>query len=59
MVVQNNTERIQELERKVGDSSEISEKFGIAIRELPLPVGRSELDLVREALSQIGAPGID
>ena len=58
-VVQDNVDRITELERKVGDSDEISERLGITIRELPLPEGRSELDLVREALFQIGAPGID
>ena len=58
--VQKNTERITELEKKIGDSSEIAERLGIVIRNLSLPgEGKSELQHVREALSQIGAPGLD
>ena len=58
--VQVNTGRIEELERKVGNSSEIAERFGIIIRNLQLPdEGKSELQHVRESLHQIGASGLD
>ena len=54
LTVQSNTERIRELENKVGGSDEISEKFGLLIRNLPLPPsGKSDLDQVRDALSHI------
>ena len=58
--VRGNTDRITELEAKVGGPDQISEKLGLAIRNLPLPaVGSSELDNVREALTEIRAPGVD
>ena len=57
--VRDNSNRIRELEKKVGDSDSIAEKLGLCLRGLPLPEGRSELDNVKDALSQIGAPGVD
>ena len=52
--------RIRELEAKVGDSSEISEKLGLAVRNLPLPTsGQSELENVRAALNEVRAPGVE
>ena len=47
-----NTQRIQELENKIGDESVVSEKLGLAIRNLPLPInGQTELDNVRHVLA--------
>lgn len=58
--VQDHSYRIRELEAKVGDPSQISEKLGLAVRNLPLPTpGLSELDNVRAAFSEIKAPGIE
>ena len=58
--VKSNSERIKELEAKVGNADEISEKLGLVIRNLPMPVeGMSELENVREALIEIRAPGVD
>ena len=55
-----NEQWIQELENKIGAADEVSEKLGLAIRNLPHPpYGRSELDNTRDALAQINAPGID
>ena len=52
--VQSNTEWITELENKVGSSEEISERLGLLIRNLSIhPVGKSELDQFRDALSHI------
>ena len=52
--------RIRELEAKVGDSSDISEKLGLAVRNLPLPTsGQSELENVRAALNEVRAPGVE
>ena len=57
--VRDNSNRIRELEKKVGDPGAIAEKLGLCLRGLPLAEGRSELDNVRDALAQIGAPGVD
>jgi len=58
--VKENSDRIRELEAKVGGPDEISEKLGIYIRNLPMPApGKSELENVREALSEVKAPGVD
>ena len=52
--------RIRELEAKVGDPSDISEKLGLAVRNLPLPTpGQSELDNARAALYEVRAPGVE
>ena len=51
--------RIRELEAKVGDPTDISEKLGLAVRNLPLPSpGQSELDNVRAAFNEVRAPGV-
>ena len=51
--------RIRELEAKVGDPSDVSEKLGLAVRNLPLPSpGQSELDNVRAAFNEVRAPGV-
>ena len=58
--VKDHSFRIKELEAKVGDPNEISEKLGLALRNLPLPnPGNSELDNVRAALSEVKAPGVE
>ena len=58
--VRDNSNRIKELEAKVGGPDSISEKVGLAIRNLPFPAeGASELDNVREALNEIKAPGVN
>ena len=58
--VRDNSNRIKELEAKVGGPDSISEKLGLAIRNLPFPAeGGSELDNVREALNEIKAPGVN
>ena len=52
--------RIDALEAKVGSMNEVSEKLGLAIRSLPLPpTGFSDLDMARQILAQIRAPGVD
>ena len=51
--------RIDALEAKVGSMNEVSEKLGLAIRSLPLPpTGFSDLDMARQILAQIRAPGV-
>ena len=58
--VSDNRERIRELEAKVGGPLEVSEKLGLAVKNLPLPrEGCSELDNVKEALAEIRAPGVN
>ena len=55
-----NTQRIQELENKIGDETVVSEKLGLVIRNLPMPQeGHTELDNVRDALTEVRAPGVD
>ena len=54
------TTRIEALEAKVGGMDEVSEKLGLAIRFLPLPpAGFSDLDIARQILTEIRAPGIN
>ena len=58
--VKDHSYRIKELEAKVGDPDEISERLGLALRNLPFPnPGQSELDNVRAALDEVKAPGVD
>ena len=53
------TEKDRELEAKVGGPLEVSEKLGLAVKNLPLPrEGCSELDNVKEALAEMRAPGV-
>ena len=57
--ISNNTMRIAELESKVGGPECISEKLGIALRNLPFPSnGESELENARNALFEVNAPGV-
>ena len=58
--VNENRERIRELENKVGSPMDVSERLGLAIKNLPLPrEGYSELDNVKEALAEVRAPGVN
>jgi len=58
--VRSNSDRIRELENKVGKAEEVSEKLGIGIRNLPMPAsGKTELENVRAALYEVKAPGVD
>ena len=58
--IDNNKERIRELEAKVGGPEEISTRLALSIKKLPLPrEGYTELDNVREALAEIRAPGVN
>ena len=58
--VDTNTQRIAELEAKVGGPTDISEKNGLCIRKLPFPPpGVSELVNIRNVFSLIQAPGVD
>ena len=58
--VKDHAHRIRELEAKVGDPSDVSEKLGLAVRNLPLPsLGQSEVENVRAALYEIRAPGVE
>jgi len=52
--VENNSQRIAELEAKVGGPSEISEKNGLTVKFFPLPpTGVSELENIRNVFSHI------
>ena len=52
--IKRNTARIDELEAKVGKSSEVAEKVSICIKHLPPPSpGVTELEHVKTTLSQI------
>ena len=52
--------RLDAVEAKIGGPDDISERLGLAIRPLPLPPhGYTDLDMVRQFLAQIPAPGID
>jgi len=58
--VKSNTNRIKELEAKVGGPECILEKLGLYMRGLPFPQnGQSELENVRAAIVEINAPGVD
>ena len=53
-------QRLDALEAKVGRENEVSERLGLAVRSLPLPSpGHTDLDIVKQILSEIKAPGID
>ena len=55
-----NSQRIKELEDKVGKPDDVAVKLGICIKNLPLPgPGLDELDNVRRTLSHVMAPGVD
>ena len=52
--------RLEAVEAKVGDTEEVAERLGLAVRFLPFPAtGYSDLDMVRQMFSEIRAPGID
>ena len=52
-------QRIAELEAKVGGPTDVSEKNGLCVRNLPLPpAGVSELVNIRNIFSHIHAPGV-
>ena len=58
--VNSNTDRISQLEAKVGDANEVAYPRSIAIRKLPLPPhGVSELQNVQHYLKEIKAHGVD
>ena len=58
--VQQNTSRLDSIEAKIGGPDDVSERLGLALRRLPLPPpGQTDLDMVRQALAEINAPGID
>ena len=57
--VESNTARIDELEAKIGDRSEVAFPRSISIRKLPLPpIGVTELQNVKHYLKEIHAPGV-
>ena len=59
-VVKTNTNRISELEAKIGNADQVSIPLGIAIRHLPPPPqGTSELQQVRNVLAAVRAEGVD
>ena len=52
--------RLESVEAKVGDTKEVAERLGLAVRFLPLPpTGYSDLDIVKQIFHEIRAPGID
>ena len=52
--------RLDALEAKVGDDKEVAERLGLAVRFLPLPSpGYTDLDIAKQVLGAIKAPGID
>ena len=54
------TDRISALEAKVGSADEVATQLGLAIQNLPVPTnGNTELQNVRNALSEIRAPNVD
>ena len=58
--VVSNTDRIEQLEAKVGDPSDVSYLRSIAIRKLPLaPHGVTELQNAQHYLKEIKAEGVD
>ena len=58
--VQQNTSRLDSIEAKIGGPDDVSERLGLALRRLPFPPpGQTDLDMVRQALAEINAPGID
>ena len=52
--------RLDALEAKVGDDKEVAERLGLAVRHLPLPPpGYTDLDMAKQVLAEIKAPGIN
>ena len=52
--------RLDAVEAKIGDINDVSEKLGLAVRQLPLPThGYTYLDTVRQLFAEIRAPGIN
>ena len=56
--IRSNSDRISSLEAKVGGQEEVAVPLGLAIQNLPLPNGVSEIENVRDAISEIGAPNV-
>ena len=57
--IQTLSEKVSSLESKVGDSTEVSERLGIAIRRLPVPSnGSTDMDLVKWALGELKLDGM-
>ena len=60
ILAQNNRDRITALEAKVGGSEEVATALGLALQNLPLPIGGAgELQNVRNDLAEIKAQGVD
>ena len=58
--IKSNSQRLDILENKLGGPDEITEKLGLAVRNMPLPEhGKTELDNIRTAFHEIHAPGVD
>ena len=58
--VVSNTDRIEQLESKIGDPNDVSYSRSIAIRKLPLPPhGVTELENAQHYLKEIEAEGVD
>ena len=58
--VHSNTDRIEQLEAKVGDADEVAYPRSIAVRKLPLPPhGVSEVQNAQHYLKEIKAQGVD
>ena len=52
--------RLDAVEAKIGGPDEVAERLGLAVRQLQLPPhGYTDLDMVRQVLAEIRAPGID
>ena len=59
-LAQDNRNRIAALEAKVGGAEEVATTLGLAVQNLPLPIGGAgELENVREAFAEIRAQGVD
>ena len=51
--------RLEAVEAKIGGINEVSEKLGLAVRQLPLPThGYTDLDTVKQLFAEIRAPGV-
>ena len=52
--------RLDAVEAKIGGEHDVAERLSLALRQLPLPAhGYTDLDMVRQVLAEIRAPGID
>ena len=57
--IKQTSSRLAAVEAKVGGEHEVAERLGLAVRQLSLPPpGYSDLDIVRQVLAEIRAPGI-